>query len=205
MNTFKEYIEQCHKELITESSLSRLWRKYKESDSGTITAFRGEYSKSDNMKRNAELKAALLGAGYSVTAIDGVYIEQYGTANAKRVKEASFIVFDYKNTGRLKKDLIRLGQKYDQDSVTFNSVSEGNYYLIGTSKREDSYPGFGKQIKLGKPMFGQNGEFYSSVKGRPFVFQESVNEEYHEYDDILTNYNVWHIKVLKEKAKELLN
>lgn len=55
------------------------------------------------MKRNSELKAALLGAGYSVTAIDGVYIEQYGTPNAKRVKEASFIVFDYKNTGKLKR------------------------------------------------------------------------------------------------------
>lgn len=101
--------------------------------------------------------------------------------------------------------MIRLGEKYDQDSVTFNSVSEGSYYLIGTPKREDSYPGFGKQIKLGKPMFGQNGEFYSSVKGRPFVFQESIKEEFHDYDGILTNYSIWHIKVLKDKAKELLD
>ena len=27
----------------------------------------------------------------------------------------------------------------------------------------------------------------------------------HQYDDVLTKYNTWHIKVLKDKAKELLN
>lgn len=203
METFNEYINRSK---LNESSLSRLWRKYKDSDSGTITAFRGEYSKKENLSRNAELKAALLGAGYSITSIDGVYIEQYGTDKAKRVKEASFIVFDYKNTGNLKKDLMRLGEKYDQDSITFNSVSEGNYYLIGTSKRSDSYPGYKKEIKLGKPMFGKNGEFYSSVNGRPFVFQEeTITEEFHDYDDTLLNYSTWHIKVLKDTANKFLN
>lgn len=189
---------------INESSLSRLWRKHQESDSGTITAFRGEYSKSENMARNAKLKAALLGAGYSVTAVDGVYIEQYGTSNAKRVKESSFIVFDQNKTGNLERDLKKLGEKYDQDSITFNSVEKNCYYLIGTSKREDSYPGYGKKIKLGKPMFGKDGEFYSSVNGRPFVFQESVSETFHNYDDTMRNYHTWHAQALKKVAQELL-
>ena len=212
MKTFVTFISERYKDdnsssKLNESSLSRLWKKYQDSDSGTITAFRGEYSKKENLARNAELKAALLGAGYSVTSVDGVYIENYGSANENPVKEKSFIVFDHKKTGKLKADLKRLGLRYDQDSITFNSVSDGNYYLIGTSKRDDSYPGFGKEIKLGKPMFGKSGEFHSSVKGRPFVFEETLTEEYnpHSYNDVLTNYSTWHIKVLTNKAKELLS
>lgn len=204
MKSFSTFISDMDKSNLNESSLSRLWKKYQDCDSGTITAFRGEYSKKENLARNAELKAALLGAGYSVTSIDGVYIENYGSANEKPVKEKSFIVFDHKKTGKLKADLKRLGLRYDQDSITFNSVSDGNYYLIGTSKREDSYPGFGKEIKLGKPMFGKSGEFHSSVKGRPFVFEETEDCSPHTYNDVLTNYSTWHIKILTNKAKELL-
>ena len=204
MKSFSTFISDMDKSNLTESSLSRLWKKYQDCDSGTITAFRGEYSKKENLARNAELKTALLGAGYSVTSIDGVYIENYGSANEKPVKEKSFIVFDHKKTGKLKADLKRLGLRYDQDSITFNSVSDGNYYLIGTSKRDDSYPGFGKEIKLGKPMFGKSGEFHSSVKGRPFVFEETEVYNPHAYNDVLTNYSTWHIKILTDKAKELL-
>lgn len=204
MKSFSTFISDMDKSNLNESSLSRLWKKYQDCDSGTITAFRGEYSKKENLARNAELKAALLGAGYSVTSIDGVYIENYGSANEKPVKEKSFIVFDHKKTGKLKGDLKRLGLRYDQDSITFNSVSDGNYYLIGTSKRKDSYPGFGKEIKLGKPMFGKSGEFHSSVKGRPFVFEETEDCSSHAYNDVLTNYSTWHIKILTDKAKELL-
>lgn len=204
MKSFSTFISDMDKSNLNESSLSRLWKKYQDCDSGTITAFRGEYSKKENLARNAELKTALLGAGYSVTSIDGVYIENYGSANEKPVKEKSFIVFDHKKTGKLKDDLKRLGLRYDQDSITFNSVSDGNYYLIGTSKRDDSYPGFGKEIKLGKPMFGKSGEFHSSVKGRPFVFEETEDCSPHAYNDVLTNYSTWHIKILTDKAKELL-
>ena len=65
--------------LLNESSLSRLWRKYKEFDSGTISACRGEYDKAENAKRTAQLKTFLVAKGFSVTAIDGVFIENMGT------------------------------------------------------------------------------------------------------------------------------
>ena len=55
--------------LLNESSLSRLWRKYKEFDSGTISACRGEYDKAENAKRTAQLKTFLVAKGFSVTAI----------------------------------------------------------------------------------------------------------------------------------------
>ena len=201
MKTFSEYLNE---EMINESGLSRLWKKYQECDSGTISAFRGERTRKENMENSGKLSAALVGAGYSVTSVDGVYIENYGTSDAKKVKEKSFIVFDYKKKGTLKKDLMKLGEKFDQDSITFNSVEDGVYALIGTSKRDNSYPGYHKEVKLGKPMFGKNGEFFSTVKGRPFVFENVVSEDVHDFDDTILNYNTWHKAVLVREAKEML-
>lgn len=178
--------------ILNESGLSRLWRKYKESDSGTISACRGEYDKAENANRTAQLKSILVAKGFSVTAIDGVFIENMGTAMEKKVKEKSFIVFDRNNTGKLRDFLVKLGEKFDQDSVTFSDVSEGGYYLIGTTKREGVSPKYRESVKLGKPMFGADGVFHSSIKGRPFVFSEETepSEDYHDFDDNILKYNV---------------
>lgn len=182
--------------ILSESSLSRLWRKYKEFDSGTISACRGEYNKAENAKRTAQLKTFLVAKGFSVTAIDGVFIENMGTPKEKKVKEKSFIVFDRNDTGKLKETLLKLGEKFDQDSITFSDVSEGNYYLIGTTKREGVSPKYHEEFKLGKPMFGEGGIFHSSIKGRPFVFSEEteINEEYHDIDDNILKYNISRIQ-----------
>lgn len=182
--------------LLNESSLSRLWRKYKEFDSGTISACRGEYDKAENAKRTAQLKTFLVAKGFSVTAIDGVFIENMGTDKEKKVKEKSFIVFDRNNTGKLKETLLKLGEKFDQDSITFNSVKEGAYYLIGTTKREGVEPRYHQEMKLGKPMFGASGMFHSSIKGRPFVFSEETElaEDYHDFDDNILKYNISRIQ-----------
>lgn len=127
--------------------------------------------------------------------VNGVYKENYGKENEKEVHEKSFIVFDHKNKGTLKEDLIKLGRKYDQDSITFNSVKDGNYYLIGTNCT--GYPGISKEVKLGKPMFGKNGEFFSNIKGRPFVFESVISENYC-YDCTMTSYNISTIYCLKK-------
>jgi hypothetical protein len=176
------------KELF-ESSLSRVWKHTQEHDSGTISAFRsakdcnqGEpFSKKENKDRNAKLKAKLLSKGYGVTPIKGTYIENYGSKNEKEVKEDSFLVVDLKDTGKLEQDLRKLGEEFEQDSITFQEKG-GEYYLIGTNKCPEGYPGYGKKEKLGKPMFGKSGEFHSKINGRPFVF-ESLNENLKSLSD----------------------
>ena len=155
---------------LTESSLNRLFSKYQKFDGGTISACRGNLTYKENEQRTKQLKADLLKLHYSVTRVSGKYIENYGDKEKEReVSEKSFIVFDHQETGKLKGDLIKLGKKYGQDSVTF-SERGGDYYLIGT--KADAYPGLGKEAKLGKPMFGKGGEFHSRISGRPFVFEE---------------------------------
>ena len=194
------------KEYIKESSLSRIYNQSKEHDSGTISAFRSrkdcgngeKITKKENKNNSNELKKILLGLGYGVTKIDGSYIENYGSKDAIEVKEESYIVIDLKDTGNLEKDLIKLGQKYEQDSITYQE-KDGMYYLISTNECPNGYPGngkIGKKIKLGKPMYGKDGEFFSSVKGRPFVF-ENINENI----ETLTDYYPTEIRSMKMLAE----
>ena len=179
--TEKEFAE-CEINSINESSLSRVWQQTQEHDSGTITAYRsardcGEgkpYTKQENKKRNEILRSKLLNLGYGITKIKGTYIENYGSDNEIHVKEESYLVIDIKNSKKLKRDLMRLGEEFEQDSITYSKPS-GEYYLIGTNKCPNGYPGYHREEKLGKSMFGKSGEFYSRVNGRPFVFESIQN------------------------------
>ena len=199
---------EIYKRRFFESSLSRLYKHYQEHDSGTISAFRyarncgdGElYSLSENKKRSSDLKNLLLAKGYGVTKISGVYIENYGSDNAIEVQEESYIVVDLKDSGKLKKDLIKFGKMFEQDSVTF-SEKGGNYYLISSNECPNAYPGngkIGKEIKLGKAMFGKSGEFHSKINGRPFVFEESSNRF-----EKLTDYSISEIRSIKALAEKI--
>lgn len=184
---------------VNESGLSRIYQHYMEHDSGTISAFRANIELKENKNRNKELKGYLLSKGYGVTSIKGTYIENYGKENAVEVDEESFFVVDLEDSGNLKQDLIKMGKKYDQDSITFSkSGNEGGaYYLIGTN--EDGFPGLGKEVKLGKAMFGKDGEFYSKINGRPFVFESYKDvASYHDFDDNLRKYSLFSKKYIKE-------
>ena len=70
MKSFKSY--------INESSLSRIYRKTQAYTCGAISGYRDENSKSENKANNRMIKNYLLGKGYSVTAVEGNYIENLG-------------------------------------------------------------------------------------------------------------------------------
>lgn len=173
------------KELF-ESGLSRIYRFVKDHDFGMITAYRyapecgtGEpYTYAQNQKRNASLLAKLRARGYGVTSIKGSYIENYGTPEAKEVGENSFFVVDLQDSGSLKDDLKKLGEEFEQDSIIYGKAGSAGV-LIGTNNCPSGYPGYGNEVEQGGAVFGKSGEFMSRVKGRPFVFSESVQlQEY---------------------------
>jgi hypothetical protein len=162
-----------------------------EHDAGTITAYRSQefdkkgnnivktYTKNENKQRNKALLAKLIGK-YSVTRVKGAYIENYGTSNAKEVGEAVFFVVDINNTGNLEKDLKKLGQLLNQDSILFIPKGTNSATLIGTKKDEFSdefaYPNFGQKIKMDNAIWGREGEFMTKKNGRPFLFEDSALE-----------------------------
>ena len=120
--------------IIVESGLSRLTHWMDLYDCGTITAFRGEYTKAENLKRNKSLQAKLLSKNYNITVVKGAYIENMGTPKEKEVKEDTFFVVDAKERGTLKEDLKKFGEEFDQDSVLFIPKGGQTSLLIGTSK-----------------------------------------------------------------------
>lgn len=155
-------------DMLTESSLSRLWETFKTHDIGIITTNRSELTSKENSINNKILMGKLKSEGYGIIKVKGYFIENYMTDNPIKVKEESLLVVDNKDSGNLKKKLIRYGMKFNQDSVLFQSVETGIAELVGT--KTDAYPGLGVSEELGKPLFGVNGEFYSRVNGRPFIF-----------------------------------
>jgi len=177
------------KNYLTESSLSRLWKHMKEHDAGTITAYRDKefddsgnivktYTKKDNKARNKLLFAKL--NKYGVTSVKGAYIENYGSSEAKEVGEAVYFVVDLKDTGKLEKDLRKLGTMFNQDSILFIPKGENKGFLWGTKNDEYSsklaYPNFNKSVNLSNVVWGKEGEFMTKVRGRPFLFTEELTE-----------------------------
>lgn len=174
------------KEYINESSLSRVWRNMIDHDSGTITAFRDKrdcgksdlYTRGQKKARNKTLLAQLLREGFSVTSVKGKYIENYGSPDAKEVGESVFLVVDIKDSGKLKRVLMKLGEEYEQDSILYIPKGGKEGFLIGTNHCENGYPGYGKINKLKNPVFGKDGEFFTRVNGRPFTLKESFKDNY---------------------------
>lgn len=172
------------KDYITETSLSRVWGHMKEHDSGTITSFRDRkdcgngdvYTRGQKKARNKVLLAQLLKERFSVTSVKGKYIENYGSPDAKEVGESVFFVVDINDSGKLKKTLMKFGEEYEQDSILFIPKGGKEGFLIGTNHCENGYPGYGKINKLKNPVFGNSGEFFTRVNGRPFTLKESFKD-----------------------------
>lgn len=194
------------KEKLDESGLSRVWTHMQKHESGTVTAFRSasecnsgdKYSRADNRKRNKSLQSKLQRLGYGITKVKGSYIENYDTPDAIEVGEDVFYVVDLKNTGNLKKDLQKLGEEFEQDSILFIPKGGESSVLIGTNKCPNGYPGYKKTIKFNEKVLGKDGEFFTRVNGRPFVF-ESVGNFIPEPSGMMGK---WACKVISERNWE---
>jgi len=166
-------------QILNESSLSRLWQYMEKHDCGTMSAFRSaadcgkgeKYTYRQNMQRNASLLSKIHSSGrYSVTAIKGAYIENYGTPEAVEVSENTFFIADVENKGNLLSVMKRLGEEFEQDSILFIPVGGQFAELHGTNHCPSGYPGYGKIVKFDKREFGREAQFFSKVGNRPFSF-----------------------------------
>lgn len=190
-------------QILKESSLSRVWKHNIEHDCGALTAFRNaencgdgrSYSKQDNLKRNKSLLAKLQAKGYGVTRLIGKYPE-----GGKESKEISFFVVDLQDSGNLYKDLISLGEYFDQDSILY--IPQGSIegkekaFLIGTNHCPDNWLGYHKKEYFQKGKLGYNSPIYTSyVNGRPFLF-ESVSREIKAPQN---GYGFWQLGIVAKK------
>lgn len=159
---------------LTEKSLSRIHSKLQNSATGAITAYRGEFTHMENRQRNRSLLSKLMERGYSVTSINGSYVENYGSDDAKEVTEHSFFVSSKTqgdDNGELENFLVQLGKEFDQDSI-LSIPYGGDACLIGTSSRDSAFPNLGAKVPVGSFKGGKAGEFMSKVHNKSFVFED---------------------------------
>ena len=194
----------------TLSGISELVQTY---DYGVISAEReGEdcgmgrkYSRGENRRRTAMLKKELDLRGYSITKIEGFMQKQDDDKDEKGndikrsepvmkevFTEDSFFVVDMDMTGNLERDIIRLGERFEQDTVIFGEAG-GPAYLIGTNDCPGE-PDRGERFSIGHFRGGRSGAYFSKVRNRPFVFEDfeaaydlvlegTIDEEYDYEDD----------------------
>ena len=134
-----------------------------------------EDSYTTNLRRNKELKATLLQMGYGVTKVHGSYIEAFKTTAAREVKEDSFMVVNLKDDPNFQDNIKMLGERFCQDSVLIVPKGGKGAFLHGTNNHE--YPGYGVGDMVGDFKGGEEDEFMSRVRGRPYTFTEKLNEE----------------------------
>lgn len=145
-------------------SLIELFTKYKKRKHAVLltTQFTNEEC--------SELKAILLGSGYSVTTLFGNPIITECKLLCKT--ESAYLIFDCNNI--LYETLDKLAKEYNYNfKLTYDDIIFGPTILY--------------------------------VEIDSIVYEFESDTDYHAIDDVLTKYNVWHIKALKDKAKEILN
>lgn len=179
-------LEESYDQVLLESSLSRIYNYVVNFDCAIITAFRdkkescvashddkptgSKYSKKENRERNKKLMAALLGLGYGVTPMNGLYIENFGTDKAVPRSEESYFVVNRHNNSKFFHDIIKLGKYFCQDSVLLKPKNDKDAYLYGTNNA--SFPGLDQKATTGPFHAGFERMFMSSVRNRPFSFDD---------------------------------
>ncbi len=120
MITFKEFMQ--------ESSLARIKSKSDKGGMATLSGSRGDKSAKENRARAKQLDKDIRGRGLGgATKVTGSYMEKdKDTGEEKKVKERSHVVTSGKKGKRkFKKEIKKLGKKYEQDSVLTQTKKTG--------------------------------------------------------------------------------
>lgn len=166
MKAFREYTEPKSDDPIAE--IENYLRNY---DIATMSAFRHEYDRSENLVRNAKMKRDLVKQGFKVLECPGSgYVEdRTDTGEPKVVIEDSFFVV---NINEIDSDYFRdivhtIGNKYEQESIAVGDKervrlvsADGTSFVIGGTDRVQS-PNI--------------GPFFTTYKGVRFEFVEPTS------------------------------
>ena len=168
MKTYHQFIIESIE--IQEKSLNRVVQKSRSKGFAIMSAERGDKTNKENQVRSSQLVRDIRGSGLpGPTKVAGRYTENPGTDQETKVSEKSFVISSGKlGKRKFKKAITKLGRKYNQDSVLLKKKPSGEAQLTGTS--QTSWPGEGKNVKVGKMNPGKTGEFDTKVKGKTFTF-----------------------------------
>ena len=174
MKTFSEFMLECSQ--LEESSLSRIKSKSDKGGMAVLSGSRGDKSSKENKARAKQLDRDIKGRGLpSATKVTGRWTENPGTKDEKKVKERSHVVTSGKMGKRkFKKEVKKLGKKYDQDAVLTQTKKTGT--LSATRKGglgKDSQGRDVKKVKAGTMKPGRSSsEGDTKIKGKTFTYDK---------------------------------
>jgi hypothetical protein len=161
------------KSFITEAASRSLSRLYTHIEKGRSVAFisahRGDLKTPENNKRAKLLKADIKKTGNTPVPVRGEYVEDHKGKKIK-VKEKTFMVVA-DNFAKLKKDIMKLGMKYDQDSIlTVSQKTGSNFHGTGSGwiKKGETQRIGGSGIADVKRRSAER-EFGTQIGGKSFV------------------------------------
>ena len=161
---------------IESAGLSRIWQYTQDYPCGTISAFRPDYTRKENKYRSSVLGGLLRNKGFSTILVMG----HFKYPDGKIDKENSYFVWDTRGNGKaLFKALLDLGEKFEQNSITFAEAGE-DFKLYATNPDETGLP-VGKPIATFKgTAFGdtKGSPSYSEIRGRPFLWDNYEEVSY---------------------------
>ena len=96
-----------------------------------ISAWRGNYNREENDKRNFKLQRTLRDYGFGVIRVKGCYPE----IEKKVEKENSFLVIDLEDTPDFAERIYEQSEHFEQDCFLYKPIDEKTAYLIGTNDR----------------------------------------------------------------------
>ena len=152
---------------LQEASLSRVWQHVESAKPVALfSAFRGEYTREENVSRNKKLAADVRGLGYGYFFVDGYWIENEGTDLEAHVAEDTLFVIAPEGTdAEFVSHMVRLVAAYDQESALIKTLDGANLY--------DQNGDIVLNVGTLKP--GAMGEIYTQLrnnkKANTFVFE----------------------------------
>ena len=162
---------------IDEGGMSRQVQHSKKRSTAVLTANRGDKSSKENKARNKELGKKVRSMGYGYKKVKGEYPETDSkTGEKKTVSEPSIAVNAPKKKFRkFKKQMKRLGKKYDQDAViTKKGKDKATLHPTTKRGRNTSTGPSRKGSKLGQVRPGKTGEYGHTKVGKKTYTYEAT-------------------------------
>lgn len=179
---------------LNEKSFSRLMRNMQNKTVGLISAYRANLSGKENEANQKELKSEVKKLGLGYNEITGHYVEA-GEQEAK--PERTLVIYTDNDKEWLKKFLLKMSKRFNQDSFIIVDKENGAY-LIGGSGNDEDLPS-GEEISLGQFSASKLGQAYSKMGKDTFVFEELSP------DTLAMAYYINKVKQENNIMEELLN
>lgn len=125
-----------------------------------LSAERGENTEEENTQRSLRLKSDLRSLPYKFTTAYGGFVEtDRKTGEKVDVEEKSFMVWTTpENAEQFRKDMIQLGNKYNQEAILIKQYDENQAYFTSSGTDKDYVGQFRANKK--SEYFTRIGDFY---------------------------------------------